>query len=167
MSVVVVLAAHGAPPTDYPPKRVGMLMALEFAGKIVERVGFLRAWRDHLDREIRHWHRTDSNDPYKNGVEALAACIAERVNCPVIVGYNEFCNPTLPDAIDRAVANGATQVVVATTMFTRGGDHSEREIRAIVESAQARHPAARVVYAWPYDQERVAQLYADQLTRFF
>lgn len=43
MSVVVVLAAHGAPPTDYPPKRVGMLMALEFAGKIVERVGFLRA----------------------------------------------------------------------------------------------------------------------------
>ncbi|CAG0952241.1 sirohydrochlorin ferrochelatase [Anaerolineae bacterium] len=167
MSVVVVLAAHGAPPTDYPPKRVGMLMALEFTGNIVERVGFLRAWRDRLDHEIRHWQRTDSNDPYKNGVESLAAQIAEQVGCPVIVGYNEFCNPTIAEAIDRAVTQGATRVVVATTMFTRGGDHSEREIRELVESAQVRHPGIAIVYAWPYDQERVAQLYADQLNRFF
>lgn len=33
----LVLAAHGVPATDYPSRRVGLLMALEFSGKMVKR----------------------------------------------------------------------------------------------------------------------------------
>lgn len=98
MRTIIVIAAHGAPPTDYPPRQVGMMMALEFMGK---RVGVLRSMHDALDREVRHWTRTRTNDPYKNGVDALAEQIAMQTGCPVIAGYNEFCLPTIPQAIDK------------------------------------------------------------------
>ena len=166
MKTVIVLAAHGAPPTDYPPQRVGMLMALEFAPRRITHLGFLRAKRAALDREVRTWRRTGENDPYKNGVEQLAAQIAKHAGLPVIVGYNEFCAPTIAEAIDHAAQDNATQVIVATTMLTRGGEHSEIEIRALVEAAQARHPQVRIVYAWPPDGERVAQLFAAEVKRF-
>lgn len=166
MNTAIVLATHGVPPTDYPAKRVGLLLALEYAGGVVERVGFLREWRDALDRQVRAWPRTPQNDPYKAGAETLAARIAAHTHCPVYVGYNEFCEPTISEAIDRAISAGAAKVIVATTMLTPGGEHSEREIRQTVEDAQKRHPTVGVVYAWPYDLERVAELFAEQIGKF-
>lgn len=160
---MIVIAAHGAPPTDYPPRKIGMMMALEFMGK---RIGVLRAMHDSLDRQVRSWTRTPSNDPYKNGVDALAEKIAAQTGCPVIAGYNEFCLPTIPQAIDQAIAQGATQVIVATTMLTRGGEHSEIEIREIVNEAKAKHSGVTIVYAWPLELERVAKLFADEIARF-
>lgn len=162
-STVIVLAAHGAPPTDYPPRKIGMLMALEFMGK---RIGILRSMHDALDRQVRNWTRTQTNDPYKNGVDALAEKIATQTGYPVIAGYNEFCLPTIPQAIDQAAAQGATQVIVVTTMLTRGGEHSEIEIREIVNEAKTKHPGVRIVYAWPPQLERVAKLFADEIARF-
>ncbi len=159
----IVIAAHGAPPTDYPPRKIGMMMALEFMGK---RIGVLRSMHDSLDREVRNWKRTQTNDPYKNGVDALAEKIAGLTGCPVIAGYNEFCLPTIPQAIEQAIAQGAMQVIVATTMLTRGGEHSEIEIREIVEEAQTKHPGVKIVYAWPLELERVAKLFADEIARF-
>lgn len=161
----VVLAAHGVPATDYPPRRVGLLMALEFGGPLVERFGFLRARRAALDREVRAWPRTRENDPYKAAVEDLAARLSARLGWPVLAGYNEFCNPTIGEAIDRAVTGGARRVVVVPTMLVRGNKHAEAEILEIVEQARKRHAARGVEfrYAWPFDAEQLVALLEAQV----
>ena len=166
MKTIIVLAAHGAPPTDYPARKIGMLMALESMEEMVKRFGFLRARQHAIDNEVRAWKRTCENDPYKNGVDTLVEQIAAQTQCEVIAGYNEFCNPTIGQAIDQAVFGGADKVIVATTMMTRGGEHSEIEIRDMVQAAQKRHPTVTIVYAWPFEIERVAKLFAEEISRF-
>jgi sirohydrochlorin cobaltochelatase len=166
MKTFIVLAAHGAPATDYPRRKIGMLMALESMQGLVKRFGFLRRMEEALDSEVRNWARTADNDPYRAGVEALARRIAAQTGHDVIAGYNEFCAPTIGGAVNEAVKQGAAEVIVATTMTTRGGEHSEIEIRDIVAEAQARHPGIRICYAWPFDPDRVAQLFADEIKKF-
>ena len=143
-----------------------MLMALESMQGLTRRFGFLRARQEALDSEVRNWKRTADNDPYKRGADALAERIAAHTGYDVIVGYNEFCDPTISLALDEAVARGAAQVIVATTMTTRGGEHAEIEIRDIVDEAQARHTGVRICYAWPFDPNRVAQLFAEEIKKF-
>jgi sirohydrochlorin cobaltochelatase len=164
VKTIIVIAAHGAPATDCPRRKIGMLMALESLGRLVSRVGLLRMLEKTLDRQVRCWPRTAENDPYKAGVEALAGRIAAHTGCEVIPGYNEFCAPDIGAAIDAAIARGAARVIVATTMTTRGGEHSETEIREIVEAAAKRHAPVQVLYAWPFDPDRVARLFADEIT---
>ena len=161
----IVLAAHGVPPTDYPPMRVGIQMMLEFAGKRAQRIGFLRAWREALVNEARTWPRTAHNDPYKAAVDELAAALASRLGLPVTVAYNEFCAPTIAGAIDQAVADGARRVIVLTTMLVRGNSHTEVEIQEAVDEAVARHPDVSIHYAWPFDQAQLVSLLADQAGR--
>lgn len=162
----LVLAAHGVPATDYPAWRVGLLMALEFSGKMVKRIGFLRAWRETLEREVRVWARTPQNDPYKAAVDELAAGLSARLGWPALVGYNEFCAPTVDEAIDRAFADGAGRVIVLPTMLVRGNDRTEREIRKAVDRARERHPAVDLRYAWPFDQEQLIEPPAGQVFTF-
>jgi sirohydrochlorin cobaltochelatase len=166
METIVVLAAHGSPATDCPRRKIGMLMALESMQGLTRRFGFLRARQEALDSEVRNWKRTADNDPYKRGVDDLAERITAQTGHAVIAGYNEFCSPAISRAIDEAVARGAAQVIVATTMTTRGGEHSEIEIREMVDAAQVRHPGVRICYAWPFDPDRVAQLFADEIKKF-
>lgn len=166
MKTIVVLASHGAPATDCPRRKIGMLMALESMQGLIRRFRFLRARQEALDCEVRNWKRTADNDPYKRGVDALAERITSQTGCAVIAGYNEFCTPTISRAIDEAVSQGAVQVIVATTMTTRGGEHSEIEIRDIVDEAQSRYPEVRICYAWPFDPDRVAQLFSDEIKKF-
>lgn len=138
-------------------------MALEFA-PLVERIGFLRAWRKALDRHVRGWPRTQENDPYKAAVDELAEGLSAQVGCPVTSGYNEFCAPTVGGAIDRAVANGARRVIVLPTMLVRGNEHTEREIHETVIQARERSPDVDIRYAWPFDQQQLIALLAGQVT---
>ena len=163
MKTVIVIAAHGAPATDCPRGKIGMLMALESMPRLVSRMGFLRRLHKSLDHEVRAWPRTGANDPYKAGVEALAGRIARHTGCEVIPAYNEFCSPDISAAIDGAISHGADMVIVATTMTTRGGEHAETEIREIVEAAADKYAPVQVVYAWPFDPDRVAMLFAEEI----
>jgi len=167
MSTIIVLAAHGAPATDCPRRTIGIFMALESMPRLVNRLGFLQRLKATLDEKIRNWPRSIANDPYRQGVDVLAGRIAAQTGFEVIPGYLEFCAPDIGASIDEAVSRGAARVIVATTMTTRGGEHSEIEIREIVEAAQKRHPAVRIVYAWPFDTDRVARLFADEIGRMF
>lgn len=159
--VVVVLAAHGAPATDYPSMRVGLLMMLEFAGRAVERIGALRKWRARLADEVATWPRTAENDPYKAAVDELARQLAFRLGYPVFVAFNEFCIPTVGAAIDQAIAGGAGRLVVVPTMLLRGNQHTELEIQQTVDRARERHPTASIHYAWPFKTESLAALLAE------
>lgn len=166
MKTIIVLASHGAPATDCSRGTIGMFMALESMPRLVKRFGFLQRLKASLEQRIRCWPRTAENDPYREGVQELAGRIAAQTGCEVISGYLEFCAPDIGVCIDTAVGRGADRVIVATTMTTRGGEHSEIEIREIVEAAQKRLPAALIVYAWPFDTDRVARMFADEIAGF-
>lgn len=112
-----------------------------------------------LDHEVRRWPRTKENDPYAAGIEALAAKLRPRVG-RLVVAYNEFCAPSIPEAVEALVADGVEHVTLITTMVTPGGVHAEVEIPEEVEELRARFPHVRIAFAWPFDLDAVADLLA-------
>lgn len=161
---IIILAMHGAPPLDFPPQETAELFSLHsrlehYRGP--ERPALERRYAE-LEAKMRAWPRRAENDPFHAGSLALAAALEKACGCPVVTGFNEFCAPSLPQALDTAAEMGAAEVVVVTPMMTRGGEHAEKEIPAEVESAQARHPAVAFRYAWPFPVEAVAGFLARQ-----
>lgn len=164
-SQAIVIAAHGIPPSDYPGMKVGMLMMLEiFSDKF--HWGFLENWHHRLDEEVRHWKRTPKNDPYKIAVENLAEKLSDRLGMPVFVGYNEFCSPTVMEAIEQAISHGATSIQVVSTMLIRGNTHTESEIAESVNQAALAHPNVNVMYAFPVNDELIVTLLESHLKQF-
>ena len=156
-SQAVIVVGHGGLPIDLPPAVVAEWKRIESAR---QRAGGPATDREReLDAQIRGWPRTAATDPYQAGLEAVAARLRARLaGVAVSTAYNEFCAPSVADAIDAAVAAGARRVTLVTTMFTPGGAHSEREIPRDVEAARARHPGVTIDYAWPFDLDRAAAL---------
>jgi len=115
---------------------------------------------------LRNWPRTAQNDPFYAGSQELASHLRRVTGCEVIVGFNEFCAPSLADAFEQAVARDAAQVVVVTPMMTRGGEHSEVDIPDAIRHAQERHPTVPFRYAWPFAVSEVAQFLAAQIGQF-
>jgi len=177
---------HGAPPLDFPKGEMAELMGSHsYDGQgdpdhsdhdhsIAESehqdtAHDLQVRRQRLARlaaKLRAWPRTPENDPFYAGSQELAEHLAEASGCDVVVGFNEFCDPTVPAALDQAIARGAEKVVVITPMMTKGGEHSELDISSAVRSAQKRHPNVQVIYAWPFEVEVVARFLASQVKRF-
>jgi sirohydrochlorin cobaltochelatase len=166
VKTVIVLAMHGAPPNDVSQRKVielvGLHQALEHAPAFVRAI--LEKRQHGLDARIRAWPRTAQNDPFWAGSQKLAEHLQQTTGWEVIVGFNEFCAPTLDDALDQAAAQ-ADNVIVVTPMMTRGGEHSEVEIPDSVKRAQERHPTVAFKYAWPLDVSAIAQFLAEQIAR--
>jgi len=163
---VIVLAMHGVPPRDFPPAELAELMAL--AGRLghgpTPAPPDLARRHAELDGRIRSWPRSEANDPFFVGSQALAARLRDEAGWPVVVGFNEFCAPSLDDALDAAV-EAASRVMVVTPMLTVGGEHAEIDIPAAIDRARKRHPDAKFIYAWPFESSSVVRLLADQLRR--
>ncbi len=164
-SRALVIAAHGIPPSDYPGMKVGLLMMLEILNEKVH-WGWLEKWRSRLDHEVRTWKRTSQTDPYQSAVEKLASRLSGHLGMPVYVGYNEFCAPTVAEAIEQALSQGASSVTVVSTMLIRGNTHTESEIAETVLQVAQAHPEARILYAFPVDEELVIDLLATHVQRF-
>jgi sirohydrochlorin cobaltochelatase len=166
MRTTIVLAMHGAPPIDFPPGEVAELMSLhgQLGHAPSPRRETVQRRYDELDARMRGWPRTADNDPFWAASHLLGKALARATGCDVIVGFNEFCAPTLADAFDRAAAD-VERVVVVTPMMTRGGEHAEIEIPAEVEAAGTRHPGVAFVYAWPFEPAAVARFLAEQIER--
>jgi sirohydrochlorin cobaltochelatase len=165
MKTMIVLAMHGAPPKDFPRPELIELMGLHSRLEHVrgpEREPMQRR-HDELDAKMRDWPRTPENDPFWAASQNLAHHLSQVTGCEVVVGFNEFCGPDMDAALERVVDQGANKVVVVTPMMTRGGEHSEVEIPAIVQNAQERHPDVSFTYVWPFDTGRVAQFLAEQI----
>ncbi|MBS2014047.1 MAG: hypothetical protein JST00_14250 [Deltaproteobacteria bacterium] len=158
---VVILVGHGAPPTDCPPDLVARLKRLESERRRAKRAAPSDEEAE-LDARIRRWPRTDATDPYRAGVESLGRALSTTLGPGgrVVVAFNEFCAPSLEDAVAEAVAAGATQVTVVPTMLTRGGVHSEVEIPETIASLAQRFPELSLRYAWPFDDAKLAALLA-------
>jgi sirohydrochlorin cobaltochelatase len=163
-SHAVLLVGHGAPPRDFPRDLVARLKALE--GRRVATGGTWTEEERELDTKIRSWPRTAENDPYREGLLALADALRAKLDgAPLFVAYNEFCGPSIEDAVAEAIGAGATSITVVPSMLTPGGVHSEVEIPAILGELRAEHPAVTIRYAWPFDLQRVAGMLAEQVGR--
>jgi sirohydrochlorin cobaltochelatase len=164
---IIVLAMHGVPPADFPRPELSKFFTLhsrfEHASPSLD-----PAWTRYaeLEKKLRDWPRTKDNDAYHAASYELARELSAATGCEVVVGFNEFCAPTLDEALDRAVASGGSTVLVVTPMMTPGGEHSEQDIPAAVSRAKERHPGRRIVYAWPFPIADVAAFLAGQVRQF-
>jgi sirohydrochlorin cobaltochelatase len=162
---IIVLAMHGAPPSDFPRQEAGELFGLR--GRLeraapADRPALEQQLRE-LDAKMRAWPRSAENDPYYAGSQDLARHLRQATGQDVIVGFNEFCAPSLDEALDQAAGAHPAKIIVVTPMMTRGGEHVEREIPAAVARARSRHPDCRVEYLWPFDVSQVAGFLAARI----
>jgi sirohydrochlorin cobaltochelatase len=161
----VVLVGHGGIPKDCPQDLVTKLKRLEAqrrAAKLPPSPEEIE-----LDSKIRRWPRTVATDPYQSGLETVAAILRLHLGEVLFaIAYNEFCAPTLEESIAELIHQGATDIVVTTTMFTPGGSHSEIEIPEILDRLRPRHPGVELRYAWPFDLQLLAGTLAEQVQRF-
>jgi sirohydrochlorin cobaltochelatase len=152
----IVLVGHGGIATDTPPHLIAELKQLE-ADRRRRGEAQPSAREIEVDRLVREWPRSAETDPYKAGLEAVATALRGRLGRRRLeVAYNEFCAPSMRDAIARLAREGATRITVVTTMFTPGGSHSEVEMPAEIASIRRDHPGVDITYAWPYHLDGVA-----------
>lgn len=116
-----------------------------------------------LDEQVRAWPRSDETDPYRAGMERLAGALRARVEAHLVVAYNEFCAPSLEQAVQALAGQGYTQIDVVPSMLTPGGVHAEVEIPEAIAELAAALPQVALRYAWPFDLEQVAALLAARL----
>ena len=160
----VILVGHGGVPTDCPQALVTRLKTLEAQRRASGRAP--SAEELDLDRRIRHWPRTPQSDPYRGGLEALAAELRPLLpEASLAIAYNEFCAPTLEEAAEELLAAGTTSITVVPSMLTPGGIHSEVEIPETLDHLRQRFPGIAFQYAWPVDLNLVARMFADHLRR--
>ena len=165
MKRAIVLVGHGGGPKDCPPDPVRKLKQLEAqrraAGKPMSKE------EKELDQKIRRWPRTPQTDPYKEGLESLAAQLRPLLKRDrLAIAYNEFCEPTLEEAVEELIKEGTWDITVVSSMFTAGGSHAEIEIPETVEKLKQAHPTVIIRYAWPFDKSLVAGMLATHLAQF-
>lgn len=161
----VILVGHGGIPKDYPQELVTKLKRLEAQRRASGSP--MSAEELELDMKIRTWPRTAKTDPYQAGLESLANQVRPLLNgAQFALAYNEFCGPTLPEAVEDLIRKGATKITVVSTMFTPGGSHSEFEIPEELQELRARHPGVTLNYAWPFDLGQVARMLLDHIQKF-
>lgn len=161
----VILIGHGGLPKDCPREVILQFKQLERERKASGNPPGTQE-RD-LENRIREWPRTPENDPYKAGLESLAERLEPLLEgATLALAYNEFCAPTLEDAVADLAKKGIIRITVVPTMLTPGGSHSEIEIPEIIEGLRAHHPALDIRYAWPTDLGLLAAMLADHLKKF-
>ena len=161
----VVLVGHGGIAKDCPPDLVSRLKRLEAQRRTAGTSPSVE--EQELDATIRQWPRTEATDPYQAGLEAVGAALRPLLDGTLFaLAYNEFCAPTVEESVEGLIKQGATHIIVATTMFTPGGAHSEVEIPEILARLRPKHPGIELHYAWPFDVQLIASTLAQQLRRF-
>ena len=121
---------------------------------------------EELEKQIREWPRTQANDSFFVSSHDIATALEKAAGQKVLVGFNEFCAPTLDEALERAFLFGAERIVVVTPMMTRGGEHSEKDILQAVEKARSTHKEVKFVYAWPFESSEIAEFLSEHVKRF-
>ena len=161
----VVLIGHGGLPKDIPSEVVDKFMRLHKSR--VKAGGELSGQEIELDNTIRRWERSPESDPYKSGLENLALHMEKFLDGFVLkTAYNEFCYPTIEEAVSELADEGVSKVILITTMITRGGSHSEREIPEELEVLRKKYKDVDIQYAWPFDMDMFAIFLSDHVKSF-
>lgn len=168
MSIVIVLAMHGAPPMDFPKDELTEFFRLHVQMESVPEyvLSQIKPRYDDLEKKIRTWPRTLENDPFFVGAREMAEELSKVSGYEVILGFNEFCSPTLEEAIEKAGKRRPEKIIVITPMMTRGGEHAQMDIPRTIERVQSLSPGIPILYAWPFDLTDVAKFLLSQIYRF-
>ncbi|MHA1235814.1 MAG: sirohydrochlorin chelatase [Promethearchaeota archaeon] len=169
MKIVIILAMHGMPPSDFPQKETLDYFMLH--SRMENMPGSpppaMQQQYEELDNKMRNWPRTQKNDPYFYASNELAEEISSQIGYNVIVGFNEFCSPSLDDAFDAASKEDSEKIIVITPMMTRGGEHSEKDIPEAIERARKKFPDIQFSYVWPFNISKVAAFLAEQIQEHY
>ena len=161
----VILVGHGGLPSDMPSEIVEKFMRVH-KGRI-KAGGPITEHEIELDTTIRKWNRTPENDPYKTGLESLAAHMEPMLEGHILrTAYNEFCYPAIEDAVEELAKESAKKIIIVTTMITRGGSHSENEIPEELSALSLKYPGIDIQYAWPYDMDVFALFLTTHIKAF-
>ncbi len=168
MTKEIVLAMHGAPPLDFPKDELTEFFKLhvqmeQFPEQMQKAI---KPRYEVLEEKVRSWPRNNENDPFFAGANEMAEQLQKVSGCNVSVGYNEFCSPTLEEAIVKAGESSPEKIIVITPMMTKGGEHAGYDIPKTIESVRSRNPSLPIVYAWPFDSEDVADFLFAQVKKF-
>lgn len=163
----IVLAMHGMPPSDFPEDDVFELMKLH---KILEKAGEgappeMKRRFHQLDSKIRTWERNPENDPFWAASKRLGKLLQEATGLEVVVGFNDFCGPSMNEALELAASNGADRVFVVTPMMTPGGEHSEHDIPEAIAITRERFAHVKFEYVWPFPIDDIVSFLASQIER--
>ena len=151
----VILIGHGGLPSDIPSEIIEKFMRLHKSR--AKTGGEATSQEVELDNTIRRWRRTPDTDPYQSGLETLASHMKPFLkNFIVKIAYNEFCYPTIKEAVGELVEENVSKIILVTTMITRGGSHSEREIPEELEVLRNKFKDIDIEYAWPFDIDTFA-----------
>ena len=159
---------HGIPPNDFPKKELTEFFKLH---SMIEGMGAatnpeVKSQYSVLDSKMRNWPRNEQNDPFHTASHKLAEKLHEISEHEVIVGYNEFCSPSINEALQSAANRNPNKIIIVTTMMTRGGDHSEKDIPERIVEFKKLYPEIEIVYAWPFNSNQVARFLNDHISQF-
>lgn len=151
----VLLVGHGRRAQDTPPE-----LLVEFqrakSRRVEEPTRFTEA-----ENAIRLWPRTAHSDPYWQGLQDIAEALrSELPGVRVSIAFNEFCAPSIEDAVETLAREGVKDVTAMTTMITPGGNHAERDIPEALEALSARFPELNIDYVWPFSMAGIASFLA-------
>ncbi len=164
--MIIVLVVHGMPPKDYPAAEKTEYMRLHSQHRKPESMTPEQLKRhEEMDAKIRAWPRTEANDPFQAASYRIAVELKKSSGTEVLVAFNEFCAPSVPEVLDKAAGLGMGEVVVVTPMLTRGGSHAEFEIPEEINAARRRNPGAVFVYAWPFESAVIANFLNAQIQK--
>jgi sirohydrochlorin cobaltochelatase len=182
VTTLIVLAMHGVPPSDFPKQELAEYFryhaAMEAAhhsspagnSQTVQSLSGLSAEElaryQTLNGRLRAWPRDESNDPFIQSPLRIANTLKKETGMDVIVGFNQFCAPSLEDAFDEAAQANPRRILVITAMMTAGGLHGEIEIPAAIRAAAENYPEIEFIYAWPFGHRVVAGFLAAQVERY-
>lgn len=165
MKIVIVLAMHGMPPNDFPQKETLDYFMLH--SRLENIPGppppQMQQQYEELERKMRNWPRTRENDPYYYTSAEIADALSNQTSYSVVIGFNEFCSPSLDDAFDEAIKQEPTKIIVITPMMTQGGEHSEKDIPEAIERAKKKNSSIKFSYVWPFDISKIATFLAKQM----
>ena len=161
----VILIGHGGLPSDIPKQVVEDFMKVH--KQRIRMKTPITSQEKNLESIIRNWERTPESDPYKSGLEKLAAHLAPKLEDYILkTAYNEFCFPSIEQAADQLAEENVTEVILITTMITPGGSHSEIEIPEEVDALRLKYPNINFQYAWPYDLDIFSNLLSEHIINF-
>jgi sirohydrochlorin cobaltochelatase len=90
-----------------------------------------------------------------------SAMLARSPDVPVTLGFLEAMRPTLDEAIDSLVADGA-KVIEIVPIFLATGSHITKDLPQLAASAMDRHPCITITIAEPAGESaRVIDAMAD------
>lgn len=165
--IKIVLAMHGSPPIDFPREEMaffyGVHLQTEHNPNSVDEKTKKKA--EAIENKMKNWPRTAENDPYYVAGKEIGKKIEEFTGIQTFVGFNEFCNPTIQEALQEALKLNPDKIYVTTSMITPGGEHQEKEIPEAINEIARKYPDKEIVYVWPYDIPEVAKFIGNHIMK--